>query len=332
VTRYYLSLDTVRDGSDVALSPTRSVPMLVAGANSPGGATVTVPGGTPANRYFVLACADDATVVAESNETNQCLASATTVQVTAPSGQPDLVVSALSEPPASAVLGASLTVTDTTINAGGAATTVSTWTRYYLSPDPVRDASDKQIYGGARSIGPLAAGASTTGSRSTTIPDGLTPGSYYLIACTDQPPVIAEGDETNNCRASTGTVLLSGADLTTTAVSSPPGSVVAGGSFGVTDTTANTGNAATAVTTTVRYYLSTDAVRNAGDRLLTGTRSVAPLAAGGSAGGSATVTVPSTTPAGTYFFLACADDTFQVFEIAEGNNCRTAATTVTVTP
>ena len=36
--------------------------------------------------YFLLACADDTTSVTESNEANNCLASATTVQVNAPYG------------------------------------------------------------------------------------------------------------------------------------------------------------------------------------------------------------------------------------------------------
>ena len=43
---------------------------------------MTIPAGTPAGTYRLLACADDRQVVAESNETNNCRASTTTVKVT----------------------------------------------------------------------------------------------------------------------------------------------------------------------------------------------------------------------------------------------------------
>jgi hypothetical protein len=43
-----------------------------------------------------------------------------------------------------------------------------------------------------------------------------------------------------------------------------------------------------------------------------------------------TVTVPSSTAFGSYFLLACADDTGTVTEWVETNNCLAAATQVTV--
>ena len=58
------------------------MPQLGAGATSRGTVTVTIPAGTPAGTYRLLACADDRRVVAESNETNNCRASTTTVKVT----------------------------------------------------------------------------------------------------------------------------------------------------------------------------------------------------------------------------------------------------------
>jgi hypothetical protein len=42
---------------------------------------LTVPAGTAVGTYFLLACADDPPVVLESNETNNCAASAETVVV-----------------------------------------------------------------------------------------------------------------------------------------------------------------------------------------------------------------------------------------------------------
>ena len=63
------------------LTPDRPVPALAEDEQSWGTFTGTIPGGTAAGTYYLLACADDAGVIAESNEGNNCRASATTVQV-----------------------------------------------------------------------------------------------------------------------------------------------------------------------------------------------------------------------------------------------------------
>jgi hypothetical protein len=57
----------------------RGVPGLAAGANSMGTVTVTIPAATPAATYFLLACADDLKKAGESNEKNDCTASASKV-------------------------------------------------------------------------------------------------------------------------------------------------------------------------------------------------------------------------------------------------------------
>jgi hypothetical protein len=60
-------------------------------------------------------------------------------------------------------------------------------------------------------------------------------------------------------------------------------------------------------------------VKNAGDKLLTGVRSVPP-GAGATHAGNVTVNIPGTTPLAMYFLLACADDPNSVVETSEGNN------------
>ena len=79
--RYYLSTDAFKDGADTLLTGTRSVAALLAGATSSGNTTVTVPTTTVPGTYFVLACADDALVVNEADETNNCRASGASVLV-----------------------------------------------------------------------------------------------------------------------------------------------------------------------------------------------------------------------------------------------------------
>jgi len=63
---------------------------------------------------------------------------------------------------------------------------------------------------------------------------------------------------------------------------------------------------------------------------LAGNRSVLGLVSGETSTGNRRVTVPPTTPTGTYFVLACADDLNKVPESDNANNCRASTTTVTV--
>ena len=162
-----------------------------------------------------------------------------------------------------------------------------------------------------------------------TVPSGTTAGTYYLLACADNTGTVAESDETNNCTPSSSAVLISGADLIETAVSSPPATAVSGGSFSVTDTVKNQGNASATASTT-RYYLSTDG--KAKNQLLTGSRPILSLAAGATNMGATAVTIPSSMTAGTYFLLACADGAGIVAESNETNNCMASTGTVQVTP
>jgi hypothetical protein len=79
-TRYYLSLDLSLGAGDIAVG-SRAIPLLAAGAQSAGSATATIPGGTAAGTYHLLVCSDDAHVISESNENNNCRAAANTIVV-----------------------------------------------------------------------------------------------------------------------------------------------------------------------------------------------------------------------------------------------------------
>ncbi len=103
--------------------------------------------------------------------------------------------------------------------------------------------------------------------------------------------------------------------LTETSVTNPPATVLDGSSFSVTDSVQNIGSAAAAASTT-RYYLSTTTSKS-GARLLTGSRAVPSLASSATSSGTVTVTVSAGTAGGTYFLLACADDTLVVPETNE---------------
>ena len=122
-------------------------------------------------------------------------------------------------------------------------------------------------------------------------------------------------------------------DLVETAVSAPPATKQRGTPFPITDTVQNAG-AVPSAGSVIRYYLSLDAVKSAGDLMLTGGggRTVPGLAPGGSHSGTVTMTIPSNTPLNAYFLLACADGSNALVETDETNNCKASNTTVTITP
>jgi hypothetical protein len=198
-TRYYLSLDTTWSSNDVLLTGSRSVPTLVPNNQSTGTVTVTISSSTALGTYSLLACADDTKIAAESNEGNNCVASAATVRVEATqAARPDLVVTTVTSP-STVVRGQSLQITDTTRNQGTVSAGGSR-NRYYLSADPAMN-GDKRL-NGRRDVPSLAAGAQSTGTVAVAVPKNTTPGVYYLISCADDQVAVSESDETNNCTAS----------------------------------------------------------------------------------------------------------------------------------
>ena len=77
VTRYYLSKDTVKSKRDILLKGKRIVQPLTINIISEEliPTKVTIPAGTPAHKYYVIACADVGNKVTETDETNNCTAS-----------------------------------------------------------------------------------------------------------------------------------------------------------------------------------------------------------------------------------------------------------------
>jgi outer membrane biosynthesis protein TonB len=116
----------------------------------------------------------------------------------------DLVVSALSRPPATVNRGGSFSATDTTTNRGTSTAGAST-TRYYLSPTQTRSSS-AILLGVSRFVPSLAAGARSSGTVQITVPSTATLGRYYLLACADDLQAVGESSESNNCRASSSRV------------------------------------------------------------------------------------------------------------------------------
>jgi subtilase family serine protease len=301
--RVFLSANSVLDAADVPLG-TRAIPSLAAGATSSVGTAVTIPAGTPVGAYYVIVQADALSEVIETTETNNTGLTNTRLG-------PDFSVTVASATPISTGAGAMVTVTDTTANSGGAAGPATT-TSIFFSADTVLDGGDPLV--GGRTVPALAAGSTSAGTTTITIPAGATPGTWQLIVVADATGLSAETNEANNTRATSVRV---GPDLTVSTARAPS-KVTAGTAFSVTESTANQGGGPATVSAT-RYYLSTNTTFDAADLLL-GTREVPPLAAGATNSATVSLTVPAGTSRATYYLIMVADAGGEIAEVYENNN------------
>jgi subtilase family serine protease len=301
-TRFYRSLDYLLDPGDAALQA-RAVGALAAGASSSGVTNVTIPANTAPGRYYLIAIADDGNAVPETSESNSRY-----VLINVGS---DLNVSALGAPTRAAATGVQITLTDTTKNSGAGDAGAST-TAFYLSSDTTLDAED-DLLTPARAIGPLAAGASSSGSTTVTLP-AVTAGRWYVLAKADNADAVDETTETNNLRVAT---IYLGPDLTISALTVPATATV-GATITVTDTVKNIGPETSPASTT-RFYLSVNTLLDAGDTLLDARRDVGAVGFNLTSVGSTSVMLPPGVT-GTYYLLAVADGNTVVVEAMETNN------------
>jgi trimeric autotransporter adhesin len=311
VTRFLLSTNSTLDGADVTLAE-RAVAALAGNGADAATTPVTIPPGTVAGVYYLLAQADAAAGNAEVIETNNLRA----VQVRV---GPDLVVLSLGAPGAVAA-GAGMTVTDTAKNQGGAVASASS-VGLYWSSNTTLDASDAAL--GSRSVPALEAGTGSSGSTQVVVPAGAAPGTYYVIARADRDADVIESNEANNTAY---VVIHVGPDLQIAQATLSATSVAAGGNVVLTDTTQNSGGAA-APASTSRAYLSINSTLDAADTAL-GSRPLAGLAAGAGHAGTIGITIPPGTAPGRWYIIVKADADGVVAESFETNNTRSVTITV----
>ena len=305
-TGFYLSSNFALDAGDLVLG-NRPVPALEAGASDTASTSLSVPATVATGTYFIVARADNANAVAEANESNN-LAFSSAIRI-----GPDLTQGTTTAP-ATGGSGRSIVIGDTAKNTGGGAAGAST-TGLYLSTSVTLTASATQL--GARSVPPLAPGASDTASTAVILPANLATGTYYVIASADVGNQVLETSETNN--AGFGAAIRIGPDLIESALTAPT-SASAGSAISVTDGALNQGGGS-AVSSTTRFYLSTNVTLDGGD-VMVGSRSIGALAPGQSSAGQAVVTIPASTAPGSYFLIAAADADGAVAETIETNNAR----------
>lgn len=190
---YYFSTDTTRaSGTYIGK---QKVGALKPGRHSALKSNLKVPTDKTPGTYYIVACADSTSKVAEINETNNCAYSQAITLA-----PPDLTEVINSVSPSTTVIhGKKISVSDTVTNGGGFMAGSSA-TRFYLS-------TTTSVTGatliGTRSVSTLSAGGTSTKSSSITIPKKTTTGTYYLIACADGKNKVVESNENNNCSTAT---------------------------------------------------------------------------------------------------------------------------------
>jgi subtilase family serine protease/subtilisin-like proprotein convertase family protein len=304
----------------------RDVERLAPGVTSRASTTLTVPSSVSAGTYFVLAVADALDAVQEQDEGNNARAAANPIVIR----QPDLVVTEVKGPvsgrgAAGQPLAVSVKVKNQALAPAGAS---AFRVGIYLSLDPTPGSGD---FIGFLPVASLAAGVTTASlTAMIPVPTALLDNTYFLSAVADWDGRVAEGDEDNNGLTAAQPVTIGRADLIVTRVAGPASNVGASGQpLAVTLGVKNQGPApAGAGPFRVGLYLSmTD---EPGTGALIGNVSVTGVAPGATVTVPATVVLPASLAAGTYFLSAVADHADVVAESDELNNGLTAATQLAI--
>lgn len=184
--KVWLSNDSTLDGTDVLLG-TQTALGLGPGMSYVGSVTATVPANTPPGVRYVIAQADSANQIAESNENNNTGFNA--FQVDSPPAPTDLVATSIDISPAGQITeGTDVTITGVITNAGGTTSGPFNWT---LSVN-----ANLVDSGRPASLAPGGQIGSSTISWTGKLPEG----SPRIDLIVDTAFEVAESDEGNNSR------------------------------------------------------------------------------------------------------------------------------------
>lgn len=320
----YLSSDPDWDPGDTLIGgPWTESGELAASASYTRSRDVTVTG-IPGGTYFLILVTDHEDDLFESDEADNSLA--VEIQV---DSKPNLRPTSCAPGGGLLNAGQSAEIAYTITNEGTAPATGIWWDSILLSTDAIPDPGDYHLGWGPEENGPVESGSDYSNSLTTVIPD-LPPGDYYLLLTADgYSNGLTESDEDDNLLVVS--VIVGAPDLRPTACA-PDSPMVSGqpNLLGYTMINDGTGEASESEYWYDSIYLSADAVLDPTDTQLgTSGWETGSLAPGASYERTMKITVP-TVPEGSYYLIACSDDTWNsLFEGDEVNNA--AAFPVTIT-
>lgn len=187
--RFYLSTDMVYGSNDVAIGFVEGHVLAANASQLIIEKSLTIPTTIIVGNYYVLCRVDADSQVIENNETNNLFNFLLSIVVL-----PDFIIQSPTAP-TSIIKGSIGTVSCVVKNNafGVAATSII---QFYLSTNQTYETTDVSL--GSSSVSTLAANATTTKSRSITIPATTTPGTYYILYRADSQMQVAEQNEINN--------------------------------------------------------------------------------------------------------------------------------------
>ncbi len=319
----------VPTASGVSLSVTPSVPSIPAGGSTPATTvSVPVPADTAPGSYRIRVVSDGLHEIADADRSNDTLMTTGLLGVV----QPDLTVSSVTFAPAVSRANGSVTVTHVVKNLATApANAGASQSHLYLTSS--NSSVDSPIGNfGLVPVGPVAALAGVTVTRTVTIPPTVAPGFYFLLANADDTNAVVESNEGNNLGAS-GARILIGPDLTVSAAATGTGAAP-GTNVSVTYTLVNKGGDA-ANGFNVGFALAPvlqSGVSSGDDVPIGPTRVAVNLAAGASLASTSIVTIPPGTEPGLYKIRVLADVSHAVAEADETNNERLTGVFIVARP
>jgi trimeric autotransporter adhesin len=176
---------------------------VAAGAAWTCSGAISIPASLSPGAYYLIAYVDDQSQVTESNEANNWLAATTgLIMLANGTGQPDLLVTALTAP-TSGTVGGSLAGLSVTAKNQGTTAAGTHRIGFYFSTSATYTTSAVMSSSYCAASTGVAAGAAWTCSGAISIPAWLSPGGYYLIAYADDQSQVTESNETNNWLAAT---------------------------------------------------------------------------------------------------------------------------------
>ncbi|MBL7784394.1 MAG: T9SS type A sorting domain-containing protein [Chitinophagales bacterium] len=269
-----------------------------------------IPAGTTAGNYFIVWVADNANVLAETNEANNVFSAALTITNSAA----DVVVINQTAP-ATATIGSNIAVSST-INNLSTFPAAASMMKYYLSTDNFFSNTD--TYLGESSVASIGANGSASVSQTLSLPTTLVAGTYSLLFVADANNTIAETNENNN--VAVRSIILNSTTQADLIVQNAlaPATALAGATISLSCKVTNQGGSSAAANQ-LKFYLSTDLSLGANDILL-GAVGIPTLAPAAFATLSANVVIPLTTAPASYYILYRADADQQIAESNENNN------------
>ncbi len=296
---YYLSKDAKISSDDLLLA-TDYTSSMYAGSSYDESASLTIPDTTLPGSYYVLFVGDYNNLHTESNEVNNIVASSLTIEET----YIDVSVVSSSLAWSNKVGQGNPIMAYSSLKNSGTRSMGGTYLGYYLSSDAKFDSNDQLLATDYASL--VNVGGKYSQNASLTIPESTVPGSYYILFVGDYNNLHTESNESNNVEAVPVTVEETYKNITVVSASLSMSKVAKGYSVTAYGALKNIGTANISTTTHLGYYLSTDAILDTGDKLLT-TDSNPGMIVGSSHSESATLTIPSSTAPGDYYILFVGD-------------------------